>query len=188
MPTACEYTTKPSATIPGPSGLPQTTNTAECKVCSVVGQNNNGAKLRVNDNGRYLEYTSGDGWNSAISRTDGNRDKEDCGSFEGPPFITRPRYAVELTGSRLLHEIITGGILITQTNDTGGLLPSNALLLVASQQAKKKVTNQSTFTPVQAQFPIAQQPIMRTRSLQQRWPYPPYPSARAQPRRQSIRP
>ncbi|KAH6658566.1 hypothetical protein BKA67DRAFT_558439 [Truncatella angustata] len=52
----------------------------------------------------------------------------------------------------------------------------------------KKFTNQSTFTPVQAQFPIAQQPMMRTRSLQQWWPYPPDPSARAQPRRQSIRP
>jgi hypothetical protein len=154
---SCGYTTMPSATIPGPGGLPQTTNTAECKVCSVVGQNNNactslenctpqatptptpkprcvtahtyvylnsffqgtdlsyqvwendelicsgsankkfasdttnwdydcnkGAKLRVNDNGRYLEYTSGGGWHSAIPRTDGHRDKEECETFTGP--------------------------------------------------------------------------------------------------------
>lgn len=38
---SCGYTTMPSVTLGGGNTLPATTNTAECKVCSVVGNNNN---------------------------------------------------------------------------------------------------------------------------------------------------
>lgn len=43
-----------------------------------------GGKVRVTDNGRVVEYTAGDGYFLAIPRTDGRRDKDDCGSFIGP--------------------------------------------------------------------------------------------------------